>query len=176
MSESWFDHRAVNTAPWGNRDVGVAQASDHARERLRQLEASGRVDAAFDDEEYFNPWNGTRFLAIWFNLLLEDAGGDLDLAIRAYHRGTENALDELGDQYLAGVLRRRRQYIDNQGSSAAWDYLWKRDRELREAAWPAVTSTGRLGTHLVTNASWLWLLSNGSDRVWVDSRFRADLA
>lgn len=136
MSESWFDHRAVNRAAWGNRDIGVAQASDGARERLRELYDAGLVDAAFDDGDYFNPWVGTRFLAIWFDLLLQETDGDLDVAIRAYHRGTDRAFDELGDAYLEGVLRRRRRYIRNEGAPAAWDYLWTRDRELRDAAWP----------------------------------------
>jgi hypothetical protein len=34
MAESWFEHRAMNTTPWGNRDLGVAQASTAARARM----------------------------------------------------------------------------------------------------------------------------------------------
>jgi hypothetical protein len=138
MTESWFDHRAVNTNPWGNRDLGVAQASDGARERFRELYEIGVVDVLLTDEDYFDPWNGTRFTARWMDLLLDDVGGDLEMAVRAYHRGVPRALarEEVAENYLETVRRRRRQYIRNQGGSPSWNYLWQRDRALIGEAWP----------------------------------------
>lgn len=138
MAESWFEHRAINTNPWGNRDLGVAQASDGARERFRERYEAGTVDVCLEDEDYFNPWNGTRFVALWMERLLEELDGDLDAAIRAYHRGAERVrLDpQEGAEYLEAVKRRRRRYIRNEDSGPAWDYLWRRDRAITEADWP----------------------------------------
>lgn len=138
MAESWFDHRAINTNQWGNRDLGVAQASDGARERFRELYDAGVVDVLLDDEDYFNPWKGTRFTARWVDLLLPEVSGDLDMAIRAYHRGVPRALalEEVAERYLETVRQRRRRYIRNQGDSPSWSYLWQRDRALIGEAWP----------------------------------------
>lgn len=124
MSESWFNHRATNVDYAGERDFGLAQASAAARERMRRLYDAGEIDVRLEDEDYFNPWAATRFAAIWMSRLLERTRGDLDVAIRAYHRGLSRAFDERGDRYLAAVGDRRSRFILNQAAPAAWDYLW----------------------------------------------------
>ena len=59
-----------------------------------------------------------------------------DMAVRAYHRGIKRAVAGMGVPYARMVEHRLRQYIRNGGRSRTWDYLWRRDREIRAEQWP----------------------------------------
>ena len=146
MSESWFDHRAVARNCDGTLDVGLAQASSYARERIRSMHEAGLVDVALTDEDYLNPWMATRFVAWWMQLMLDETNGDLDLAVGAYHRGSGAAGDRLGAAYVVMVHRRWSRFIRNQDAPQSWSYLWHRSRAVIRGERGQVDSHAHGGT------------------------------
>ena len=109
---------------------------------MRTLYEQGVVDVDLTTEDCFNPSSATRFAAIWFSLLLDEAAGNVNLAVRAYNRGFSNALDERGSAYLEAVQGRLHRFIRNNDAPAAWAYVWHRGRAIEQEEWPWMSSRG----------------------------------
>jgi hypothetical protein len=131
MAESWFQHRSDVVNEWGNRDVGLGQCSNRCRKELARLAKMSLIGFSLLDDDYLNPWHATRAAVVWFGLELARAEGDVDLAIRAYHRGFDAASRGEGDEYLENVRRLRRKYFGPKPErSPTWQrlVLWAQSR------------------------------------------------
>lgn len=136
MVESWFEHRAVNVNSDGKRDLGLAQASAYCRRRLVAVGLAGSRPAnTLTDDEYFDPWKAAGVATWWFLMMLNEADGDRELAVRAYHRGIGAARTGVGQDYLEQVEAKRLRFIRNSGAPAGWRFAFERYR--RHAASPS---------------------------------------
>lgn len=122
-TESWFEHRAVNVNPAGDRDLGIGQSSAFCRRVLRRRTAAGIIDCSYGDDDYANPWIASHAAAVWFGLMLDEANGDVDLAVRAYHRGIGQARCGAAEAYLSRVNRHRRWIDGSYSGSPTWRYV-----------------------------------------------------
>jgi hypothetical protein len=130
MTESGFMHRASYVNGGGNRDIGLSQASDWTRAALTRLHREGTIDfAPAGEADYYDPWQATRVLVLWFGVMLDETRGDLDAAIRAYNRGAPLARAGAGDEYLTAVVDRRRRYLRDETGSETWAFLRAKVRE-----------------------------------------------
>lgn len=128
MVESWFEHRATNVDSAGNRDLGLPQASDYFRASLERRHRQGSLEFRLEEHDYFSPWLAILAGAVWLDLMLDEAGGDLDLAVRAYRKGIEAARRGAAQEYLENVKRKRERFIRNRGAPPTWDLLSRRLR------------------------------------------------
>ena len=126
MVESWFEHRAVNINSGGDRDLGLAQASEFCRRRLDRLSEQGEVECRLSDQDYFDPWKASGVAATWFLRMLVEAEGDLGLAVRAYHRGIAAARAGAGRAYLEQVEARKAAFLRNGATSPSWRFALAR--------------------------------------------------
>jgi hypothetical protein len=134
MVESWFEHRAVHVDENGNRDLGLPQASDYMRARLESLHRSGWLDFRLEERDYFNPWLAILAGAAWFDLMIREAGGDLDLAVRAYRKGIAAANEGAAEDYLENVKRKRERFILSRAAPPTWSFLARRVRGARSSS------------------------------------------
>lgn len=141
MAESWFDHRALHRNRDGSMDVGIGGASDFARRTLRRWHEAGLADFTLGDDEYYNPWLASRWLAFWMDLTIHEADGDLDVAVRAYNWGIGRALAGGGADYLDAVRRRRQRYFEGPSDSPTWFTL----SQYRRAPWTPMRSKDSQG-------------------------------
>ena len=66
---------------------GIGGASGFARGTIRRWYDKAWCDFTFTDDDYFNPWLASRWLAFWVDLMLQEANGDMDLVVRVYNWG-----------------------------------------------------------------------------------------
>ena len=116
------------------RDAIVASVPSHSHPRRKRVCARGSTGspgphfAPETDEDYLDPWIATRLAVLWFGLMLDESRGDVELAVRAYHRGTPAARAGEGTEYLDEVRRRLAHYVRGNATSPAWKFLWRRWR------------------------------------------------
>ena len=94
------------------------------------------IDVTVPDDAYMNPWISTRVVALWMSLMLDEASGDLDLAVRAYRRGIGNARDSAGAAYSRRSVAASPSFIHNPDAYRLGLRLEGKSLRLRRRAWP----------------------------------------
>lgn len=101
--ESAFNHRAVNKR---TGDHGLMQLSPYARKKIGEWDKEGVVDIGIgSDSDWFDPYKSALAGTYWFGVLLGEAGGDMDKAIRAYNVGISRANAGRGYGYQRAVMK-----------------------------------------------------------------------
>lgn len=141
MVESWFEHRSESLDVLGNRDLGLTQLSDYARDTLTRLRDRGALPVPVPDGDWLRPVTSISGGAAWLHLMLREADGDVALAVRAYRRGIAAARRGEGAAYADNVERKVRRHVRNRGAPPTWDYLSRRPRG--RPAFPGVLPSSR---------------------------------
>ena len=125
--------RAINVNVDGSRDIG---------RRALRLRPARHSEVACPWPDRFcahggrvpRPLQSSTDAEVRFQIMLDEADRDLDLAIRAYNQRYRRALRGEGQEYLESVKRRRRRFIRNDGTSRAWRFLNEPRRNTKLAA------------------------------------------
>lgn len=135
MSESFFDHRAINQHRTGD-DLGLFQASRWARNQR----VGGTDFSRWANSDWYEVERSVEFGAKFFRRLLDDAESDLSTAIMSYNTGLRSARNGSAQakRYLEMVRDRRKRYFEDP-VSPTWRYVlessgWRERGRLRVSA------------------------------------------
>jgi hypothetical protein len=130
LSESFFEHN-----PFKKSDVGLAQLSPYARQKLaKKSDFRGFTKADFE-----KPHNSINAGAAWFKECLVDARYDRKIAISAYNAGILDAMrgTQRAKSYEATVSERYAKYMEDP-KSLTWQKIYEQAEASFDALFKAV--------------------------------------